>query len=147
MSKPMYLCLPFMSGSCRNASCINYHPLDTAQFQVAKQEIAKKASAEIQMSKICINFNNGTCKFNPCKFLHIKNHFHLLGQTEPQTINIDIIIGELSTAMKALQQKIYTIEYAGLSVHKELTQLREKYMVVIRSLIDNINSNCSKINA
>jgi len=135
-----------MSGNCRNASCINYHPLDTAQFQVAKQEISKKASAEVQMSKICINFNNGTCKFNPCKFLHIKNHFHLLGQTEPQTVRIDIIIGELSTAMKALQQKIYAIEYANVTVPKELLQLREKYMTIIRSLVDNINTNSSKIN-
>lgn len=138
---PTYLCLAFMNGTCRNVSCVNYHPLDTAQFQIAKQEISKKASDSMPMSKICINFNNGTCKFNPCKFIHVKNHYHALGQLH--TTSTDIILSELAMSMRSLQQKIHNAELSGIGL-TELTQLKESYMKIFRDLIDSINDNVSK---
>lgn len=133
-----FVCLPSVDGSCLNSGCKNYHPNTPAEKLVLQQEVKKKVTKNIKMTKICTNYNSPAgCQYDPCKFIHVTYNDDVIELSQIMYISkIERDAINILTLVKNINHKISTSNPYKTS---ELIKLREKYSSILDKLYKELS--------
>ena len=150
MSQFQFICVEYLNNNCNNYECRNYHPIDDAQIKAAKREYELKATDSMNMTKICVKFNDGQCKFNPCKFLHISINNPIPAQQYRPVDKIKNASVKLIASVERLQNKIKLLEHASqtsgiLPIPQNIYTLLEHYIKQMDEITNDVENNTRKI--